>query len=75
MFWHVFVTGVSVSMTATPAIGKSSALRTLFFKYTPAQFDPIVPGKSYMENFEEFILEKFDLLKATGKAKQLKNSL
>ena len=44
-----------------------------FFKYTPAQFDPIVPGKSYMENFEEFILEKFDLLKSTGKAKQLKN--
>jgi len=44
-----------------------------FFKYTPAQFDPIVPGKSYMEAFEEFILEKFELLKSTGKVKQLKS--
>lgn len=44
-----------------------------FFKYTPAQFDPLVPGKSYMEAFEEFLLEKFDLLKSTGKAKQLKS--
>jgi fructose-bisphosphate aldolase class II len=44
-----------------------------FFKYTPAKFDPIVPGKSYMEAFEEFILEKFDLLKSTGKANQIKN--
>jgi len=44
-----------------------------FFKYTPAQFDPIIPGKSYMDAFEEFLLEKFDLLKSTGKAKQLKS--
>ena len=44
-----------------------------FFKYTPAQFDPIVPGKSYMEAFGEFILEKFELLKSTGKVKQLKS--
>jgi len=44
-----------------------------FFKYAPAQFDPIVPGKSYMEAFEAFILEKFELLKSTGKSKQLKN--
>jgi len=44
-----------------------------FFKYTPAQFDPIVPGKSYMEAFEEFILEKFDLLKSTGKSNQIKS--
>ncbi len=44
-----------------------------FFKYTPAQFDPIVPGKSYMEAFEEFILEKFELLKSSGKAKQIKH--
>lgn len=46
-----------------------------FFKYTPAQFDPIVPGNSYMEAFEEFILEKFDLLKSTGKVKQLKSKV
>ena len=42
-----------------------------FFKYSPALFDPIVPGISYMEAFEEFMLEKFDLLKAAGKAKQI----
>jgi len=46
-----------------------------FFKYTPAQFDPIVPGKTFMDAFEEFILEKFDLLKSTGKAMQIKNRL
>jgi len=46
-----------------------------FFKYTPAQFDPIVPGNSYMEAFEEFILEKFELLKSTGKVKQLKSKV
>ena len=40
-----------------------------FFKYSPAQFDPIIPGKSYMKAFEEFNLTKFDLLKSTGKAK------
>ena len=44
-----------------------------FFKYTPAQFDPIVPGNSYMKAFKEFILEKFDLLKSTGKAKQIQH--
>lgn len=43
-----------------------------FFKYTPAQFDPIIPGKSYMEAFEKFNLEKFELLKSVGKANELK---
>lgn len=38
-----------------------------FFKYTPAQIDPIIPGKSYMNAFEEFNLEKFELLGAMGK--------
>jgi fructose-bisphosphate aldolase class II len=40
-----------------------------FFKYSPAQFDPIIPGKSYMKAIEEFNLTKFELLKSTGKAK------
>lgn len=44
-----------------------------FFKYTPGQFDPIVPGRSYMKAFGEFILEKFELLRSTGKAKKLKS--
>ena len=43
-----------------------------FFKNTPEQFDPIVPGKSYMEAYEKFMLEKFELLGATGKSSQLK---
>jgi fructose-bisphosphate aldolase class II len=43
-----------------------------FFKCTPEQFDPIIPEKTYMEEFETFNLEKFELLKSTGKANKLK---
>ena len=43
-----------------------------FFKYTPAQFEPIIPGKTYMDALEEFNIEKFELLKAVGKADELK---
>ena len=43
-----------------------------FFKYTPAQFDPVIPGKTYMEALEEFNIEKFELLRAVGKADELK---
>ena len=43
-----------------------------FFKLSPAQFDPIIPGKTYMNEFEKFNLEKFELLKSTGKAKEFK---
>ena len=43
-----------------------------FFTHSPDQFDPIVPGKKYMEALEAFSLEKFDLLKATGKASKIK---
>lgn len=39
-----------------------------FFKDTPELFDPIIPGKKYIEATEAFMLEKFDLLGATGKA-------
>lgn len=41
-----------------------------FFKDTPELFDPIIPGKTYIEAYETFMLEKFDLLGATGKASQ-----
>ncbi|QGY44052.1 ketose-bisphosphate aldolase [Maribellus comscasis] len=44
-----------------------------FFKYSPAQFDPIVPGKSYMEAFEKFCIKKFELFKSTGKASEFKS--
>jgi len=43
-----------------------------FFRLSPAQFDPIIPGKTYMNEFEKFNLEKFELLKSTGKAKEFK---
>lgn len=46
-----------------------------FFKYTPAQFDPIIPGKSYMEAFEEFNLEKFELLGSVGKANKINSNI
>ena len=38
-----------------------------FFKDKPELFDPIFPGKIYMEDLEKFILEKFELLGSTGK--------
>lgn len=41
-----------------------------FFKDTPELFDPIIPGKEYMKASEAFMLEKFELLRATGKANQ-----
>ncbi len=44
-----------------------------FFRDSPELFDPIIPGKTYMEAYEKFMLDKFDLLGATGKLDQLKN--
>jgi len=43
-----------------------------FFELSPAQFDPIIPGKTFMNKFEKFNLEKFELLGAVGKASELK---
>ena len=43
-----------------------------FFELSPAQFDPILPGKTFMNEFEKFNLEKFELLGAVGKASELK---
>ncbi len=43
-----------------------------FFKLSPAQFDPIIPGKAYMKAFEKFNLKKFELLNAVGKANEFK---
>ncbi len=43
-----------------------------FFNETPDLFDPIIPGKFYMDAYEKFMLEKFDLLGATGKANLIK---
>ncbi len=38
-----------------------------FFRDTPDEFAPIIPGKTYMEAFKKMALEKFDYLGATGK--------
>ncbi len=43
-----------------------------FFELSPAQFDPIIPGKTFINEFEKFNIEKFELLKATGKASAIK---
>lgn len=43
-----------------------------FFELSPAQFDPIIPGKTFINEFEKFNLEKFELLRATGKASEIK---
>jgi fructose-bisphosphate aldolase class II len=40
-----------------------------FFKNTPEAFDPIVPGKEYMQELEKCFIEKFDLLGSTGKSR------
>ncbi|MEL7589067.1 MAG: class II fructose-bisphosphate aldolase [Prolixibacteraceae bacterium] len=45
-----------------------------FFKLSPAQFDPIVPGETYRNAFEEFNIRKFELLKSVGKASEIKSS-
>jgi len=43
-----------------------------FFKLSPAQFEPIVPGKTYITKLEKFNFEKFELLKSVGKASKIK---
>ncbi|MCK0146165.1 class II fructose-bisphosphate aldolase [Arenibacter sp. F26102] len=43
-----------------------------FFRDTPELFDPVIPGKTYMGEYEKFMLEKFDLLGATGKVSDIK---
>ncbi|MDL5512096.1 class II fructose-bisphosphate aldolase [Arenibacter sp. M-2] len=42
-----------------------------FFRDTPQLFDPVIPGKTYMAEYEKFMLEKFDLLGATGKVSDM----
>lgn len=41
-----------------------------FFTETPELFDPIIPGNTYIDECEKFMLEKFELLGATGKSSQ-----
>jgi fructose-bisphosphate aldolase class II len=39
-----------------------------FFRDSPELFDPIVPGKRYIDAYEKFMLNKFELFGATGEA-------
>ncbi|HUH47587.1 MAG TPA: class II fructose-bisphosphate aldolase [Arenibacter sp.] len=43
-----------------------------FFRDAPELFDPVIPGKTYIDEYEMFMLEKFDLLRATGEVGRLK---
>ena len=43
-----------------------------FFRESPELFDPIIPGKTYMEELEKFNIEKFELLGSTGKSNLFK---
>lgn len=39
-----------------------------FFRDSPDLFDPIIPGKKYMDDYEDFMVQKFELYGANGKA-------
>ncbi|MBS1666737.1 MAG: class II fructose-bisphosphate aldolase [Bacteroidetes bacterium] len=39
-----------------------------FFATTPELFDPIVPGKKYMQAYQDFMCRRFDVLGASDKA-------
>lgn len=39
-----------------------------FFRDNPELFDPIIPGKQYIEAYAAFMMQKFDAIDATGKA-------
>jgi fructose-bisphosphate aldolase class II len=38
-----------------------------FFSETPELFDPVIPGKTYIDEVEKFMLEKFEVLGAINK--------
>ena len=42
-----------------------------FFMHSPRLFDPTIPGKKYIEEFEEFMINKFKLLGGYGKASKI----
>lgn len=43
-----------------------------FFKQSPELIDPILPSKTYMEELEKFIVQKFELLGSSGKSNLFK---
>jgi fructose-bisphosphate aldolase class II len=43
-----------------------------FFMEQPELFDPVIPGKEYMKAYEEFMIERFEVLGSKGKANSIK---
>jgi fructose-bisphosphate aldolase class II len=43
-----------------------------FFMEQPELFDPVIPGKEYMKTCKELLINKFEVLSATGKASLIK---
>jgi len=43
-----------------------------FFMDSPELFDPIIPGKTYMDELEKFMIQKFELLGSAGKSYLIK---
>jgi fructose-bisphosphate aldolase class II len=43
-----------------------------FFVEQPALFDPVIPGKMYMKEYEEFMIERFEVLQSKGKSNSIK---
>jgi fructose-bisphosphate aldolase class II len=42
-----------------------------FFHEQPALFDPMIPGKAYIKEYKEFMLERFELLNSSGQSKKI----
>ena len=43
-----------------------------FFVEQPELFDPVTPGKEYMKAYEEFMIERFEVLGSKGKSNSIK---
>lgn len=42
-----------------------------FFAEQPELFDPIIPGKKYMEAYKDFMIQRFDVLGCSGQSSSL----
>ena len=40
---------------------------------SPEQFVPVIAGNTYIKELEKFYIEKFDLLEATNRTRDLKS--
>lgn len=43
-----------------------------FFYEQPEMFDPVIPGKEYMKQYKEFMIERFEVLQSKGKSDKIK---